>query len=232
MANTRATCSRTRGSTRPSRRYASRLWSMRRATRKSSRRRRVCARRSESGFRSCLRRRSPMDICKPRTRSQIVRSGRRAGTRRIAAITKGTSRDTSSNPRSITTRSPAARTCGSTTPRRNSPIAGWRTSAPGKRCGSMGTRRWSRRWCASAASSTTWKERAKAMRTSRWRASCSSRAAAAPNTTRATCRRSNSTRPWATRCARCISTQAWRTSRRRRTTATTKARCVRSPTTS
>ena len=31
---------------------------------------------------------------------------------------------------------------------------------------------------------------------------------------------------WATPCARCISTRAWRTSRRRRTTATTRARCV------
>ena len=54
----------------------------------------------------------------------------------------------------------------------------------------------------------------------------------APSTTRATCRSSSSTRPWATRCAPSTTTPAWRTSRWRRTTPTTRARSSRSGTTS
>ena len=60
-----------------------------------------------------------------------------------------------------------------------------------KRRGSTGTRRWSRRWCASAASSTTWKERQRRCVHRARASSCSTvtaRERRAPNTTRATCR--------------------------------------------
>ena len=104
------------------------------------------------------------------------------------------------------------------------------------RSGSTGTRRWSRRSCGSAASSTRSRhagtQAGRATATSRSRSSCSTAARTAPSTTRATCRCSSSTRPSATRSARSTRTPAWRTSPSRRTTWTTRAPSSRSGTTS
>ena len=60
------------------------------------------------------------------------------------------------------------RTRASTTPRRNWPTAGTPISVPRRRSpGTTAIRRWSRRWCASAASSTIWRAAARATGTSR-----------------------------------------------------------------
>ena len=151
------------------------------------------------------------------------RAGRSAGRPIIAAITKVTFPAILSSRRSITTLLQTARICASTTQRRSWLIAGSPISVRARKNGSTATRRWSRRWCASVASSTTRKATIAEMHISRSRSSSSIRAAAARSTTRATCRRVSSTRPSATRCAPRTSTRAWQTSPPRRTTRITRA---------
>jgi hypothetical protein len=103
-------------------------------------------------------------------------------------------------------------------PPRSWPIAGSPTWVPARRSGTMATRKWSRPWCGSAGSSTTWRAPAvTATATSNWRNSCSTAARMAVNTTRAMCRCSSSTRRSDTPSVPLTPIPGWRMSPRRRT---------------
>ena len=109
---------------------------------------------------SCERGRRTLEPARNRARSRRLR--RRA---------------TSSSRRSITTRSPAARTCGSTTPRRNSPTAGWRTSARAKKEWFDGHQEMEQALVRFGRFVNDMEGSGQAAtRTSRWRGSCSNRA--------------------------------------------------------